>query len=88
MKNKSNKIFFNLFTGGSTEDSLVYIRRSLKSEEMDHLEGTHFDSSIPHVFITLGASVSIFSLRVCDTLPLEQFSLPSCFSTIFNFLKT
>lgn len=26
---------------------------------MDHLEGTHFDGSYPHVFVTLGASVRI-----------------------------
>ena len=25
-------------------------------------------------------------LRACDTLPLEQFSLHSCFSTFFNKL--
>lgn len=45
--------------GPSTEESLKYIRRALKSEEMDHLEGTHFDRHIPHVFVTLGASVSL-----------------------------
>jgi len=45
--------------GASTEESLQYIRQSLKSEEMDHLEGTHFDRLIPHVFVTFGASVSL-----------------------------
>lgn len=43
----------------STEESLQYIRQSLKSDEMDHLEGTHFDRHIPHVFVILGASVSL-----------------------------
>lgn len=49
----------NNFAETSTEESLQYIRQSLKSEEMDHLEGTHFDRLVPHVFITLGASVSL-----------------------------
>lgn len=49
-----------LTVGTSTEDSLQYIRQSLKSDEMDHLEGTHFDRLIPHVFVTFGASVSLF----------------------------
>lgn len=40
----------------STEESLHFIRQSLKSEEMDHLEGIHFDRNYPHVFVTLGAS--------------------------------
>ena len=31
--------------------------------------------------------MSHMPLRVCDTLPQEQFSLHSCFSTIFNLKK-
>ncbi|XP_051162043.1 glucose-6-phosphate 1-dehydrogenase isoform X2 [Leptopilina boulardi] len=52
----------------STEDSLMFIRQSLKSEEMDHLEGTHFDSSFPHVFVTLGASGDLAKKKIYPTL--------------------
>lgn len=52
----------------STEDSLNFIRQSLKSEEMDHLEGTHFDSSFPHVFVTLGASGDLAKKKIYPTL--------------------
>lgn len=53
-----------LFTGhgsdssNTTEEALKLIRRSLKSNSMDRMEGAHFDGSYPHVFITFGASVS------------------------------
>ncbi|XP_012220059.1 glucose-6-phosphate 1-dehydrogenase isoform X1 [Linepithema humile] len=52
----------------STEESLQYIRQSLKSEEMDHLEGTHFDILIPHVFVTLGASGDLAKKKIYPTL--------------------
>ncbi|XP_015594456.1 glucose-6-phosphate 1-dehydrogenase isoform X2 [Cephus cinctus] len=52
----------------STEDSLVLIRQSLKSADMDHLEGTHFDGSFPHVFITLGASGDLAKKKIYPTL--------------------
>lgn len=44
----------------SPEDSLVLIRRSLKSTSM--APGTHFDANIMHVFVTMGASVSMLKL--------------------------
>lgn len=50
-----------MFIGASTEESLMIIRESLKSDEMDHLEGTHFYGQVPHIFITLGASVSNYN---------------------------
>ncbi|XP_066598128.1 glucose-6-phosphate 1-dehydrogenase [Prorops nasuta] len=52
----------------STEESLKFIRQSLKSEEMDHLEGTHFDSFFPHVFVTLGASGDLAKKKIYPTL--------------------
>lgn len=45
-------------TSTTTEEALKLIRRSLKSNSMDRVEGTHFDGSYPHVFVTFGASVS------------------------------
>ncbi|KAK2589044.1 hypothetical protein KPH14_001883 [Odynerus spinipes] len=52
----------------STEESLQFIRQSLKSEEMDHLEGTHFDGLLPHVFVTLGASGDLAKKKIYPTL--------------------
>lgn len=52
----------------STEESLQYIRQSLKSEEMDHLEGTHFDRLIPHLFIIFGASGDLAKKKIYPTL--------------------
>ncbi|KAJ8679071.1 hypothetical protein QAD02_014858 [Eretmocerus hayati] len=52
----------------STEESLVFIRQSLKSEEMDHLEGIHFDGLFPHVFVTLGASGDLAKKKIYPTL--------------------
>ena len=43
--------------GANSEVCLALYRKSLKSKEMDH-DGTHFDGQYPHVFVTLGASVS------------------------------
>ncbi|KAG5330561.1 G6PD dehydrogenase, partial [Acromyrmex charruanus] len=58
----------NTFSRTSTEESLQYIRQSLKSEEMDHLEGTHFDRLIPHVFVTFGASGDLAKKKIYPTL--------------------
>ncbi|XP_014471405.1 PREDICTED: glucose-6-phosphate 1-dehydrogenase [Dinoponera quadriceps] len=52
----------------STEESLQYIRQSLKSDEMDHLEGTHFDRHIPHVFVILGASGDLAKKKIYPIL--------------------
>lgn len=52
----------------STEESLQYIRQSLTSDEMDHLEGTHFDGSIPHSFVTFGASGDLAKKKIYPTL--------------------
>ncbi|XP_011498238.1 PREDICTED: glucose-6-phosphate 1-dehydrogenase isoform X2 [Ceratosolen solmsi marchali] len=52
----------------SIEESLRYIRQSLKSEEMDYLEGTHFDGLFPHVFVTLGASGDLAKKKIYPTL--------------------
>ncbi|KAL7293918.1 hypothetical protein TKK_0012649 [Trichogramma kaykai] len=52
----------------STEESLQFIRESLKSEEMDHMEGTHFESQYPHVFVTLGASGDLAKKKIYPTL--------------------
>lgn len=41
----------------TTEEALKLIRRSLKSNSMDRMEGTHFDGTYPHIFVTFGASV-------------------------------
>lgn len=49
-------------TTNQTEAALKLIRRSLKSNSMDRVEGTHFDGTYPHIFITFGASVSWMSL--------------------------
>lgn len=64
-----NKPEFKMEKEISTEDiCLQYIRRSLKSEEMDHLEGTHFDRDIPHVFVILGASGDLAKKKIYPTL--------------------
>ncbi|XP_058806018.1 glucose-6-phosphate 1-dehydrogenase isoform X2 [Phymastichus coffea] len=52
----------------STEESLAFIRQSLKSEEMGHLEGTHFENLAPHVFVTLGASGDLAKKKIYPTL--------------------
>ncbi|XP_011634893.1 glucose-6-phosphate 1-dehydrogenase isoform X1 [Pogonomyrmex barbatus] len=52
----------------STEESLQYIRQSLKSEEMDNLEGTHFDRFNPHVFVIFGASGDLAKKKIYPTL--------------------
>lgn len=49
--------FFIVTDGANSEVCLALYRKSLKSKDMDH-DGTHFDGLHPHVFITLGASVS------------------------------
>ncbi|CAB3376164.1 Hypothetical predicted protein [Cloeon dipterum] len=50
----------------SPEDSLVLIRRSLKSANM--APGTHFDGNIPHIFVTLGASGDLAKKKIYPTL--------------------
>ncbi|XP_046621762.1 glucose-6-phosphate 1-dehydrogenase isoform X1 [Neodiprion virginianus] len=52
----------------TTEQSLAFIRQSLKSATMDHLEGTHFDGSIPHIFVILGASGDLAKKKIYPTL--------------------
>ncbi|XP_034949094.1 glucose-6-phosphate 1-dehydrogenase isoform X1 [Chelonus insularis] len=52
----------------STEESLMIIRQSLKHDEMDRLEGTHFYGQIPHIFITLGASGDLAKKKIYPTL--------------------
>ncbi|RLU24074.1 hypothetical protein DMN91_004283 [Ooceraea biroi] len=52
----------------TTEESLQYIRKSLKSEDMDHLEGTHFDIHVPHTFVILGASGDLAKTKIYPTL--------------------
>lgn len=62
-KNKFHIFFAVTFTGhgadstNQTEEALKLIRRSLKSNSMDRVEGTHFDGNYPHIFIVFGASV-------------------------------
>jgi len=46
-------------SSNQTEEALKLIRRTLKSNSMDRVEGTHFDGTYPHIFITFGASVSL-----------------------------
>lgn len=61
-----NRICSSLIAGYSTdvahttEEALKLIRRSLKSNSMDRMEGTHFDGTYPHIFVTFGASVRSF----------------------------
>ncbi|XP_044006754.1 glucose-6-phosphate 1-dehydrogenase isoform X1 [Aphidius gifuensis] len=55
-------------TRTSTEETLQLIRQSLKEDEMDRLEGHHFDGQIPHVFITLGASGDLAKKKIYPTL--------------------
>ncbi|XP_043276062.1 glucose-6-phosphate 1-dehydrogenase isoform X2 [Venturia canescens] len=52
----------------STEESLILIRQSLRSQEMDHMEGHHYDGDIPHVFVTLGASGDLAKKKIYPTL--------------------
>ncbi|XP_015112695.1 glucose-6-phosphate 1-dehydrogenase isoform X1 [Diachasma alloeum] len=52
----------------STEESLQIIRQSLKRDEMDRLEGTHFYGHTPHTFITLGASGDLAKKKIYPTL--------------------
>lgn len=56
-------IFFDVGHGSdnsnSTEAALKLIRQSLKSNSMVRMEGTHFDGTYPHIFVTFGASVCI-----------------------------
>lgn len=59
---------FELFTGhntnasNTTEEALKLIRKSLKSCSMDQ-DGTRFDGTYPHIFVTFGASVSSYLRR-------------------------
>ena len=52
-----------------------------------------YPSYLNHYLMTLSKVLHLFiivhweNLRVCDSLPLEQFSLHGCFSIIFNFSK-
>lgn len=48
-------------------EGLAAIRRSLKSKSMD-TEGTHFDGSYPHVFVTFGASGDLAKKKIYPTL--------------------
>lgn len=51
-------------TSKTTEEALKLIRRSLKSKDMGRVEGTCFDESYPHVFVTFGASVSLLFAQI------------------------
>lgn len=53
-------------TSNTTEEALKLIRRSLKSNSMNQVEGTHWDGTYPHVFVTFGASVSVFFFICID----------------------
>ncbi|XP_055301087.1 glucose-6-phosphate 1-dehydrogenase isoform X2 [Sitodiplosis mosellana] len=55
-------------TSKTTEEALKLIRRSLKSNSMDRVEGIHFDASYPHVFITFGASGDLAKKKIYPTL--------------------
>ncbi|KAF4530042.1 hypothetical protein B566_EDAN016338 [Ephemera danica] len=57
-----------LSSGGdiSPEDSLVLIRRSLRSKGM--APGTHFDGNVPHVFVIMGASGDLAKKKIYPTL--------------------
>lgn len=50
-------------TANTTEEALKLIRRSLKSNSMDRMEGTRFDGTYPHIFVTFGASVKNINFR-------------------------
>lgn len=54
---KTNHFFFVL-ENVRAEETLVLYRNSLKSKNFEH-DGAHFDEQYPHVFVILGASVSI-----------------------------
>ncbi|XP_054000310.1 glucose-6-phosphate 1-dehydrogenase isoform X1 [Hylaeus anthracinus] len=73
----------------STEESLRFIRQSLKSDEMDHLEGIHFDRLCPHVFITLGASGDLARKKIYPTLWwLFRDNLLPKTTTFFGYART
>ncbi|XP_031770806.1 glucose-6-phosphate 1-dehydrogenase isoform X2 [Apis florea] len=73
----------------STEESLHFIRQSLKSEEMDHLEGIHFDRNYPHVFVTLGASGDLAKKKIYPTLWwLFRDNLLPKTTTFFGYART
>ncbi|KAK7793880.1 hypothetical protein R5R35_003565 [Gryllus longicercus] len=50
----------------SSEECLAMIRKSLKSPMMNG--GTHFEGSIPHIFVTLGASGDLAKKKIYPTL--------------------
>lgn len=73
----------------STEESLHFIRQSLKSKEMDHLEGIHFDRNYPHVFVTLGASGDLAKKKIYPTLWwLFRDNLLPKTTTFFGYART
>lgn len=45
----------------TTEEALKLIRRSLKSNSMNRMEGTCFDATYPHIFVIFGASVIYYN---------------------------
>ncbi|KAK0168421.1 hypothetical protein PV327_002224 [Microctonus hyperodae] len=73
----------------STEESLMIIRECLKSDEMDHLEGTHFSGQVPHIFITLGASGDLAKKKIYPTLWwLFRDNLLPKTTTFFGYART
>lgn len=44
----------------TSEETLKLIRKILRTNSLGEIEGTHFDGTYPHVFVTFGASVSDF----------------------------
>lgn len=54
----NNLRLYSFSDARNSEISLALYRKSLKSTE-SHSDGSHFDEEDPHVFVILGASVSI-----------------------------
>lgn len=85
---QTTKSLFCIILGSPTEETLAIIRQNLKQEDRKP-EGIDFDSSHPHVFVTLGASVNNVlikkekcQIKTSKYLP-DQKKRESCFTTPF-----
>jgi len=75
--------------GLSGDETLMLIRKSLTSSQLQEQEGTHFDCEDPHVFIVFGASGDLARKKIYPTLwwLYRNNLLPSC-TTIFGYART
>jgi hypothetical protein len=58
----------------NNQRTLEIIRDDLTSSSMVESEGTYWDSRHPHLFVVMGASVSLIDARSLDLFGLDRFS--------------